>query len=153
MKTSLLSEAFLLFVLHVQSRSCILTKETTADCWLRDSNGAFGVFLSFIKMLMHSKCRTRKHKLCEEGKACLVKNSHQYTKEGGVLSSLDSFYSLFFHCSISRLHQHFLFIWKQGIMQERQQIGNFHPSSPLFSVSTTPTLLSLSLSTAEHVNL
>lgn len=127
------------FFFHRCSRSCILTKETgywgiqtellrqcglSLECWSCQKSG------------WENKNFVKKEKLA-------LSEIHTHTLKTRTFSHpLTSFFPLFFfHASVSRLHQHFLFIWKQGIMQERQHqmIGNLNPP-PLTLPSLPPPL-------------
>lgn len=140
---------FLWVSLQVHSRSCILTKETIADCFLRESNRALGHRSLSLECWSSQNASLENTNLVKKGSLALSGIYIDTPKKRAASSSFSCSLSLplsltVFNCSAPRLHQHFPSIWKRGIMQERQHqlIGNSPPS-----------LLSLSLPAAEHVNL
>lgn len=123
--------------------------EKEDNCWLftEGFKAAFEAFGSLSPECWSSQnAELENTNFGEERDAGLVRNSHWYSKGEGSLRSFPVS-----HCSAPWLPQRFRSSWKRGIMQDRQHqmIGNSRP--PFLNAS--PVSLSLSLSTAERVDL
>lgn len=105
------------FFVQVHSRSYILTKETIAECYLRDSCRALVHRRLSLECWSSQKTWAWKNKLGEgrEGLPCQGFALIHQRRGQSPLFSLSAF-----NCSARRLHQHFPSIWKRRIMQERQ---------------------------------
>lgn len=105
------------FFVQVHSRSYILTKETIAECYLRDSCRALVHRRLSLECWSSQKTWAWKNKLGEgrEGLPCQGFVLIHQRRGQSPLFSLSAF-----NCSARRLHQHFPSIWKRRIMQERQ---------------------------------